>query len=98
MLDACRYDVFSEFDPFSGDLEPIISPSSTSRTLFKQNITGKSFLDTVYVTATPFFPLAQQSFFELETTFAGEEQVDSDGVVSKTKTAEGVSLPCFAAD
>lgn len=66
ILDACRYDYFSkcigEYD-FCGDLERSISKASQSWEFMKNNFEGRSFHDTVYVTANPHVDLLPDGVF-----------------------------------
>lgn len=53
LLDGCRYDAFSEISWLDGELEPKISPASESWEFLRSNFAGRTFHDTVYVTANP---------------------------------------------
>ncbi len=55
VLDACRYDVFSEIveDYIDGHLRPVISPASVTIDWLKRTFLGGKWRDTVYVSAAP---------------------------------------------
>jgi hypothetical protein len=53
LLDACRYDMFMETNTIPGRLDHIYSKGSSTGHFLLENFKGKSFLDTVYVTANP---------------------------------------------
>lgn len=53
ILDACRYDIFTEYANFGGDLNKKISRGSHTREFLVQNFAGETFPDTVYISATP---------------------------------------------
>ena len=67
LLDACRYDVFaSEIDP-PGEVKPVISPGAHSWEFMKNTFVGRTFHDTIYVTANPHaVKLTDDIFFKLE--------------------------------
>jgi hypothetical protein len=53
ILDACRYDMFAETNPLAGDLQTRRSRGSNTAEFLRRNFEGRSFEDTVYVTANP---------------------------------------------
>lgn len=53
ILDACRYDTFSEISNLPGDLEFRISPASSTYHWLDKTVNGNEFYDTVYVSANP---------------------------------------------
>lgn len=53
ILDACRYDMFSEQSNLPGQLESRISRGSSTVEFLNANFSGRSLHDTVYVTANP---------------------------------------------
>jgi len=53
ILDACRYDMFEQTCTLDGDLEKRTSVGSSTPEFLKNTFRGKSFKDTVYVTANP---------------------------------------------
>lgn len=53
ILDACRYDTFSEVSNLPGTLNRQISRSSTTQEFLRANLGKRDLRDTVYVTATP---------------------------------------------
>lgn len=55
ILDACRYDMFSERVHLEGDLQSRISIGSSSEEFLEENFKGEYF-DTVYVNTNPYVP------------------------------------------
>jgi len=53
ILDACRFDWFTELNEIEGNLMSKISQGSESWVFMQENFVGKSLHDTVYVTANP---------------------------------------------
>jgi hypothetical protein len=53
ILDACRYDLFEEVFPHEGELDSVISRGSDTPEFLESNFVGRSFHDTVYVSANP---------------------------------------------
>lgn len=51
LLDACRYDMFEDFNTIEGDLEKYISAGSHSKEFAEKNFQDAELQDTVYVTA-----------------------------------------------
>ena len=54
LIDACRFDYFSECADLPGTLNSKQSPASMSLGFIKENYIGRELHDTVYVTANPF--------------------------------------------
>lgn len=50
ILDACRFDFFSEYNPFDGELSQTTSLGASSGEFFFNNFVGEQYHDTVYVT------------------------------------------------
>ncbi|AHF99628.1 hypothetical protein HALLA_13360 [Halostagnicola larsenii XH-48] len=55
ILDACRYDQFESLNSFSSDLESRNSLGSATPEFLRENFAGKTYHDTVYVTANPMY-------------------------------------------
>jgi len=55
LLDACRYDLFTDVVDLSGELSAVESKGTNTIQFLKGNLTGRDLLDTVYVTANPQF-------------------------------------------
>ena len=53
ILDACRYDMFAEYNPLPGKLESRQSRGSATVEFLRGNVDGTDLRDTVYVTANP---------------------------------------------
>ncbi len=54
ILDACRYDIFSEVNGIEGELQSCRSPASESLTFMRRNFFDRDLTDTVYVTSNPY--------------------------------------------
>jgi hypothetical protein len=54
ILDACRYDIFEEINPFDEKVDYRILQSSNSPEFCDAYISGNKYHDTIYVTANPF--------------------------------------------
>lgn len=65
ILDACRYDVFSEVNPFRGNLRSVISRGSDTSIFFQRNFAGGCFPSTVYVCANPVPSQMSARFFDV---------------------------------
>lgn len=53
ILDACRYDLFSETCDIDGELTDVVSPGSHTVEFLQKTFQGCQYNDTVYVSATP---------------------------------------------
>lgn len=78
ILDACRHDVFEEVNWIDGDLSSVISAGSHSEEFCEVNFEGKTFYDTVYVTANAFGARIGDGVFH-DLVYTGEE-IDEDFV------------------
>lgn len=54
LLDACRYDTFSDVSTLNGNLRSVQSKGSWSWEFMEENFEGRDLHDTVYVTANPY--------------------------------------------
>ncbi|WP_123620074.1 hypothetical protein [Halorubrum sp. CSM-61] len=54
LLDACRYDTFSDVSTLNGNLQSVQSKGSWSWEFMEENFEGRDLHDTVYVTANPY--------------------------------------------
>ncbi|QHS16524.1 hypothetical protein GWK26_04805 [haloarchaeon 3A1-DGR] len=78
ILDACRYDVFEDVNWIDGELDYAISAGSHSEEFCEVNFEGRTFYDTVYVTANAFGArIGDGAFHDL--VYTGEE-IDEDFV------------------
>lgn len=57
ILDACRYDFFQDSCEIEGKLERRMSRGATSSEFIRGNFTGRSLMDTVYVSANGHFSI-----------------------------------------
>ncbi len=53
VLDACRYDLFERVADLPGETRAVQSRGSATREFLRGNVDGRTFLDTVYVSASP---------------------------------------------
>jgi hypothetical protein len=53
VLDACRYDILADINPFSQPVEQRVSLGSNTTEFCRRNFVGKQYHDTVYITANP---------------------------------------------
>lgn len=60
LLDACRYDMFSNEHPFEGTLSKRISRGACTPEFLVGNFQRKNLKDTIYVTANPMFTRLRQ--------------------------------------
>jgi len=65
ILDACRFDIFSEQHTFSGELDYRLSPASGTMEWLKKTVEGNNFNDTVYITANPRVSRYNESFHKV---------------------------------
>jgi len=66
ILDACRYDAFTQVADLEGDLKCVISKGSHSVEFCEKNFVGNEYFDTVYVTANGYgAQLSQDVFHDL---------------------------------
>ncbi|SEW13969.1 sulfatase-like hydrolase/transferase [Natrinema salifodinae] len=70
ILDACRFDYFSEYNSIEGDLNAAVSVASTSNEFMQKTFANGTFHDTVYVSANGFsHHLADDTFHEFVSTY-----------------------------
>jgi hypothetical protein len=53
LLDSCRYDVFQDVNSIPGKFRIATSPAAKSREFYQHHFEGKTFEDTVIITANP---------------------------------------------
>lgn len=53
ILDACRYDAFKQINTIPGEFRIATSPATRSRDFYQHHFDGKTFKDTVVITANP---------------------------------------------
>lgn len=92
LLDACRYDYFSEAISFEGDLEYRISKGSTSKEFIAETFDNKKLHDTVYVTSNPFVGHIEDDVFHAVITLLDKwdselQTIPPEAVVKATKEA-----------
>lgn len=78
ILDACRYDYFSQVNTLDGELQKEISKAKSSWGFIQHNYMNNEFHDTVAVSANPFYTqLSENLFHTIESTL---DFVDFDKV------------------
>jgi len=65
ILDACRFDLFSEVNTPTGDLSAVQSSASETETFLKNELDGRVFDDVVYITANPQITKIDASFHDI---------------------------------
>ncbi len=80
ILDACRYDMFEELHQLPGELEHRRSKGSNTAEFLERNFAGRTFPDTVYVTANP------QVTVNLDSPFHAVVSVWKDGWDEQVRT------------
>lgn len=72
LLDACRFDVFSEVNWIEGDLQSRLSPGTDSHEFLQGTFAGRQFHDTVYVTANPYSTGIEDGTFHAQISLLDE--------------------------
>lgn len=79
ILDACRYDLFASVNTLPGDLKRAVSRGTGTDEFLKENVAGREFPDTVYLTANPHLHFVDARFHDIwrlwETDW--DEQLDT---------------------
>jgi hypothetical protein len=65
ILDACRFDTFVELNNLPGELEARFSVASATMEWLEKTVAGKTFFDTVYLTANPRVNRYENNFFDV---------------------------------
>ncbi|WP_336343283.1 hypothetical protein [Halalkalicoccus ordinarius] len=78
ILDACRFDMFNEYNWIDGDLKKMISVGSSTPEFLQRTFKGKQYHDTVYVTSNPQVTLRLDSDVFYETVNVWESEWDDD--------------------
>lgn len=66
ILDACRYDLLADADPFDVPVQKVHSNASQTREYIRKYFLGQDYQDTVYVTASPQFANFDLDFAHME--------------------------------
>lgn len=92
ILDACRYDRFKKINWLSGESEWRLSRGSQSLEFLEENFAGRTFHDTVYVTANPYAnDLDSDVFFAVENLIADHWDEASQTVYPDDVTDAAIS-------
>lgn len=65
ILDGCRYDLFAAVNTLPGDLRTVISKGTGTDEFLEANVEGRSFPDTVYLTANPHLHFRDARFHDI---------------------------------
>lgn len=99
ILDACRFDIFKQINSIPGDLDFVISKGSHSREFYRKNFQDRLYNDTVAVSANPYTPtMAQNSFFDLQTTFGEARTAEEKSRVDTIETDDGHTMEATHVD
>lgn len=99
ILDACRFDIFKQINSIPGELDFVISKGSHSREFYRKNFQDRLYNDTVAVSANPYTPtVAQDSFFDLRTTFGDTQTAEDKSRVDTIETDDGYTMEATHVD
>ena len=91
LLDAYRYDYFSEYSTFNGDLSSEVSKGNWSLEFVVKNFQAKQYHDTIVVTANPnyqnYSKLDEDTFFTLINVVTDKTKSGSELVTEKALAA-----------
>jgi hypothetical protein len=80
VLDACRYDLFREVSTLPGTLERVVSPGTGTDEFLRETVEGRSFPETVYLTANPHLHFRDARFHDVDRLWATDWDDDLDTV------------------
>ncbi len=99
ILDACRFDIFKQINSIPGELDFVISKGSHSREFYRKNFQDRLYNDTVAVSANPYTPtVAQDTFFDLRTTFGDTQTAEDKSRVDTIETNDGYTMEATHVD
>jgi len=91
ILDACRYDLFSQYNSIEGELDSIVSVSSTSKEFMWNTFSGKTYHDTVCVSANAYsHDLEDGIFYKFVSTYSKKYRDVRDGRLYQNYAPETV--------
>ena len=88
ILDACRYDYFSEENWLDGDLTCVTSPATDSLSFLQATVIGRELHDTVYVTGNPYAEQIPPETFHDVVPLYGDKWDAEGGTVRPETVAE----------
>jgi hypothetical protein len=93
ILDACRFDMFQQYNELDGTLKKIRSRGSSSWEFMRENFADRQFHDTVYVSANPFINrlVGRNIFHDVIDVFDAEWDEAAQTVTPETMTAASVA-------
>jgi hypothetical protein len=80
ILDASRYDIFSDVNTIEGEMTPVTSSASHSEEFVKKNFNGRTLHDTVYISANPFIEKIEERTFHKIIKSYGKEYPKGDPI------------------
>lgn len=94
ILDACRYDLFKEYNTIDGDLSAVESRGSATPEWLYGNFHGRELWDTVYVTGNPMLYRRQENvdveFHDTVEVWQGDGWDETEGTVRPETMAEAI--------
>lgn len=91
ILDACRYDIFEELNPFEQQAEAVYSNASHTHEFLEKNFSGDN-LDTVYVTASPQVGAFGGNFAHVEHVWKDEWDEEENTVLPEKVTERALEI------
>lgn len=92
ILDACRYDLFKEHNPFKMTMGKIHSNATQTREYIENNFLDRECLDTVYVTASPQFADFDLEFAHIEHVWSNYWDEEHRTVLPESVTDTAIEL------
>lgn len=80
VLDACRYDLFAEVSDLRGELRKVVSKGTGTDEFLERNVAGRSFPETVYLTANPHLHFQDARFHDVVRLWETDWDDDLDTV------------------
>lgn len=92
ILDACRFDLMEELDPFGPPVQRVLSNASQTREFLSQNFGTQELLDTVYVTASPQLTACKATFAHVEHVWQSEWNNQLNTVMPSSVTEAALKI------
>lgn len=92
ILDACRYDLIKENNPFDSPIKEVHSNASHTVEFLKNNFKSQEMLDTVYVSASPHLAGFEDKFVHVEHVWKDRWNDDKRTVLPEDVTEAAVEL------
>lgn len=91
ILDACRYDIMSDYNPFEVELDSVYSNASHTHEFLEKNFSD-TYLDTVYVTSSPQVAQFGGDFAHIEHVWKSKWDDDQNTVMPKDVVDEALKI------